>query len=315
MIKKISSPFLGFIFFFSLSEQALAKTEAKQSVGLNFTSNANLVNENKIGDFYTQLNSRVSTEFSAVPVYFNLGWLNYFKETSNNFLSVSLSADIEATQFKTTSTYWIPKLFHRNYLRDNAATSDSSFTHTGLGLDLEKIFIKKSDFSLSAMAGYETRLFSKFQNRNDHEIHFLSDLKYSIDPILKLSAFGGLGLVSSSLSEYSRNYIEFGGGLKSDTEEKINWGSEAVLVQTTYVNRTISQATEITKRRGGTSTKIVESKETTQFVSVKGQIIYTVRPEWFVQTGLSMNTQSSNNPINSYSAIEISVSLFTTALP
>lgn len=298
-----------------MTQQSLAQTQAKHSLGLYYTTNANLVNKNATGDFYTRLDSKWSSSVSEVPFFIGFSWLNYSKETSNSFLSLAVSAEIEATQFNTSSTYWLPKVFHRNYLQDKAATSDTSFTHTGIGLDLEKNFQGSSNLKYSVLAGYETRFFSKFQNRNDHEFHLLSDFDYPLNSELKISGFAGLGLVFSNLSEYSRNYLEFGSGIKSDSKKELDWSIDLSLIQTTYVNRTISQATEITNRRGAISTQIVETKESTQLVNLKAELIYNYLPQWKFNSGISLSSQSSNNIVNQYSDVEISISLITTAFP
>ena len=304
---------LIFSLFVILTVQANAQTEAeiqgKQSLGFFYTSNANLAYTQPIADTYSRLDSKWYGDIQDVPFYFGLSWYNYAKEKSNNMLSVTLSSDL-AQESETFGSYRIvPKIFHRNYIFNTAATSDSSFTNTGIGLDLEKTLQKNSSLDISSSVGLESKRFSQFENRWDHEGHITGDIEYDLNPTLHLNGFSGFGLVFSTLSEYSHSYLDLGFGASGPINADWTWSSEIQIVQKNYFNRTISQSTEITNRRGVTSSVLSTTNEIALLTNLKSTATYKYSTALSFESGLLFAKQGSNNAVNRYNNFEVFTSV------
>lgn len=300
------------LFLFMISQanaQTPAEIQGKQSLGLFYTSNADLVSSQPTADAFTRLDSKWYGQVQDVPFYFGLSWYNYAKQKSNNMLSLNLSTEKLQESHIAGDYQLIPKLFHRNYIFNSAATSDTSFTNTGFGLDFEKSWQKDSGLNLSAMAGFESRHFHQFKNRWDHEGHITGDIQFELASKILLNGFSGLGLVLSSLSEYSHLFLDLGFGAQGPINADWTWNSELQITQKNYLNRTITQATEITNRRGNKSSVLSTTNESTLLNTFKASATYKHDVALNIESGLVFAGQGSNNAVNSYNNFEVFCSI------
>ena len=296
------------LFFFMISQanaQSPAEIQGKQSLGLFYTSNADLVSSGPTADAFTRLDSKWYGQVQDIPFYFGVSWYNYAKQKSNNMLSLNLSTEQLQESHIAGDYQLIPKLFHRNYISNTAATSDTSFTNTGFGLDFEKTWQKNSRLNLSALAGFESRHFHQFKNRWDHEGHITGDVQFELTSKIFLNGFSGLGLVFSSLSEYSHLFLDLGFGAHGPINADWNWNSELQITQKNYFNRTITQATEITNRRGNKSTVVSTTNESTLLNILKTSATYNYNAALRIESGLLFAGQGSNNEVNGYNNFEV----------
>ncbi len=289
--------------------QTTAEIQGKQSFGLFYTSNADLSSSKPVADTYTRLDSKWYGDVQYVPFYLGLAWLNYGKEKSNNMLSLTLSAEKSQENGVVGGYRVVPKIFHRNYIFNTAATSDVSFTNSGIGIDFEKTWQKSPTFNISALIGFESRHFPQFENRWDHEGHINANIEYDLSQSTHLIGFSGLGAVYSGLAEYSRSYLDFGFGAQGPISESWTWSSEFQISQKNYFQRTVSQATEITNRRGNTSTFVSTTNERASVISSKALAAWKFDSSWSLQSGLYLTAQSSNNSVNSYNDFEVFTSI------
>ena len=304
---------LIFSLFLILTSPVKAQTETeiqgKQSLGFFYTSNANFAYTQPIADTYSRLDSRWYGDVQNVPFYLGLSWFNYTKEKSNNVLSVTLSSEFLQEGEIFGNYRIIPKLFHRNYIFNTAATSDSSFTNSGIGLDFEKTWQKNSSLNFSSSAGFESKRFSQFENRWDHEVHITGDIEYDLNSAIHLNGFSGFGLDFSSLSEYSHSYLDLGFGISGPINANWTWNSEFQVLQKNYFNRTITQATEITNRRGIKSSVLSTTNEIALLTSLKATATYSHSDAWSFESGFMFATQRSNNAVNSYNNFDVFTSI------
>ncbi len=300
------------LFFFMISKanaQTPAEIQGKQSLGLFYTSNADLVSSGPTADAFTRLDSKWYGQVQDIPFYFGLTWYNYAKQKSNNMLSLNLSTEQLQESHIAGDYQLIPKLFHRNYIFNTAATSDTSFTNTGVGVDFEKSWQKNSRLNFSALAGLESRHFHQFKNRWDNEGHITGDIQFELTSKILLHGFSGLGLVFSSLSEYSNFFLDLGFGAQGPINADWNWNSELQVTQKNYLNRTITQATEITNRRGNKSTVISTTNESALLNIFKTSATYNYNAALRIESGLLFTGQRSNNEVNGYSNFEVFTSV------
>ena len=295
--------------FFFLGLQTNAQTpkqiQGKQSLGLFYTSNADLLPVQPVADVFTRLDSKWYGEVQDIPFYFGLSWLNYAKQKSNNLLSLNLSSE-QLQESRIAGEYQlIPKIFHRNYINNSAATSDTSFTNSGFGLDFEKTWEKSSRLNFSALAGFESRHFHQFKNRWDHEGHISGDTEFELNEKIQLHGFSGLGFIFSSLSEYSHSYFDLGFGAKGPINPEWTWSSDLQITQKSYFNRTITQVTEINSRRGIKSSALSTTNERTLLTTFKSSATYNYDTAFSVESGLLLASHGSNNAVNGYNNFEI----------
>ena len=289
---------------------AKAETSGKQGLGLYSTSNANQTNDLS-PDTFTQVSSRWSTEVGETPLLYGFSWLNYNKEKANNLLFLSLGAEFSSENETKAKISYLPRIIHRNYVTGQAATSDSSFTNSSLGLDVEFSHEKTSRWQNVYTVGDEVRHYPGL-NRLDNEAHAIADFRFEATPRVQLFATPGAGILISNSSEYSRLFYDLSFGSEFLLRESLFLNLEMIQIQSIYFSRTISQRTEITNRRGaivGYST----AKELTGVSTLKASVRYMVSEILILQSGLSSTSQSSNNPTNDYRSAEIFVSLFLKA--
>ena len=286
-----------------------AETTSKQGLGIRYTSNPNLVADNPTSDFYTKLDSKWYADADDYLLYFGLSWLNYNREKSNNLLSLGISAEKELKSDLLGTYKLAPTVFHRNYINNNAATSDSSFTNTGIGVDLEKSWQPSGDFSYNATAGYDVRQYANFSNRMDHNLHLTGDVGFELNSQVRLMGFGSVGFLISSLSEYTRSYLDLGVGAKGPINAKLTWNTDLLISRNTYLNRSLVQVTEVSNRRGQSSKLDATVKEGYLLSSLSGEISYLHDLNWNMNSGVIISTQNSNNPVNSYNNFETYVSV------
>ena len=294
-------------FFVSLQTHAQTpkQIQGKQSLGLFYTSNADLLPTQPIADVYTRLDSKWYGDVQDVPFYLGISWFNYSKQKSNNLLSLNLSTE-QLQESRIAGEYQlIPKIFHRNYINNSAATSDTSFTNSGLGFDFEKTWEKNSRLNFSSLVGFESRHFHQFSDRWDHQGHISGDTEFEMNEKIQLHGFSGLGFVFSSLSEYSHSYFDLGFGAKGPINSQWTWSSDLQITQKVYFNRTITQVIEINSRRGIKSSALSTTNERTLLTTLKSAATYNYDAAFSVESGLLLATQGSNNKVNGYNNFEI----------
>ncbi len=286
-----------------------AETIGKYSLGGYYTSNANLESTDANSDTYTRFDAKLYGSISENPVYFGIAWVNYSTQNSNDFLTATVSTETESSANEIGQFQIILKLFHRNYLSNSATTSDISFTHTGIGIDFEKDFAPIQKATFSAAVGYEGRHFPSFSNRIDNELHATGDVFYELNPHVKFSGFGGLGIIVSSLNEYARLFLDIGAGASGPITDQVSWGADLQLLRNTYLSRKVNQATEITDRRGRGRIVTSDASEASLLTIMQGTISMQLDPQFSLKGGIETSSQSSNNPINSYSNFEVFASV------
>ncbi len=283
--------------------------QGKQSLGFYYTSNADLLPSEPVADVFSKLDSKWFGDVQDIPFYLSISWFNYAKQKSNNLLSLNLSIEQKKENQIVGDYQLIPKVFHRNYIFNSAATSDSSFTNSGFGLDFEKSWQKSSRLEFNAGTGFESRYFPQFNNRWDHEVHLSGDAEFELNEKIKLHGFSGLGFVFSSLSEYSHSFFDLGFGAQGPINSDWNWNSELQITQKSYFSRTITQATEITGRRGSKSSVLSTTNEKALTTVFKSSTTYNYNTAFSIDSGVLFAAQGSNNAVNSYNNFEVFSSL------
>lgn len=308
MILKISFSFLlSVILFFGISN-AQADTLDKQSAGFRYTDNVYLLPTDKTADFYFFLSSRFQFFLEERILRLKLDYADYTKESDNDYVGLSLSTKLKNVGASTLNG----KLFHKNYVNENAATTDNGFTHTGAALDLERAWASNSNFSFTGGASYETRFFHDFGGRNDHQLMALVDIDFNSNPKIAPYAYADFGVVLSSFSAYSTVFFDLGGGLKGPVSKSLSWIADLDIRSVSYMNRTVDQTMTITKRRGTTQNTNITENEHTQCLTVGGGLSWKLEKSFDFETRMTVSEQNSNNPNFAYQNNEFFLSLIYT---
>lgn len=289
-----------------LAPHAQAETLDKQTLGLRYSDNVYMTPEGRTSDFYLLLNSRYNFYPGESLLGLRLDLADYAKTQDNDYVGIILS--------NRWSQYWRAadlnlKLFHKNYFNGNAATSDSSFTHTGLGMTLEKEWTPRSSMLVLGSTGYETRFFHDFGGRNDHQLMVATDIEFNSNPKITPYTYADMGFVISSQAAYSTMFVDLGGGAKGPITGSLLWVADLDIRSVNYVNRTVNQTLEITKRRGNVQTVDVTDTERTSSVTVGGGTRWNIDRNFELENRLNITSQSSNNPNFAYENTEFYISL------
>lgn len=302
---------LGALSLALLSSSPLhAETLDKQSLGYHYTSNAYLTPDSPVADSYLLLNSRYKFQMLENPLAFRLDFADYLKESDNDYLRLNLNTkwpSLSRGSFRSLDFYL--RLFHKNYLHENVATSDNSFTHTGAGLDMEREWQLSPTLQLTAGAGYETRYFHDFRGRNDHQFMVLADMDFYPGARVSFHTSADLGLTLSSLAAYSATFTDLGAGAKGLINKDLEWISDLDIRAVAYVNRTVDEAVEVGARRGTLKTVTVSEIERTQSLSLSGGLKWTLSKNFDLEGRCIVSKQSSNNPNFAYQNQEAVVSV------
>lgn len=299
-------PVISFIFLFMVFPKAGANTLDKQSIGFRYTDNVYLMPDEKTADFYLLLNSRVQFYFDERKFRLKFDFADYTKEQDNDYASLSLSTKL--TSFTTgllKSSDLNFKVFHKNYVNENVATSDNSFTHTGAGLDLEREWGPNTNVIITGNAGYESRFFHDLDGRSDHQFLLLADFDFNFNPWINPYAYTDLGFIFSSQAAYSAMFFDFGGGAKGPITKSLSWVMDIDVRAVSYLNRRVDQTMELTKRRGALQTVNVTETERSQTVTLGGGLRWTFDRNFELESRINITSQNSNNPNFEYQNNEI----------
>jgi len=289
---------LFLILLILISSKTQADTFAKQSAGFRYTDNVYLAPEAKVADFYLLLNSRLQFSLAERALSLRLDYADYAKESDNDYAGFLLS-----TKFRSPDMNL--KLFHKNYVNENAATSDTSFTHTGAGIDLEKEWTPNQKVAVTGSVGYENRFFHDFGGRNDHQVKATAEFDFNSNPRVTPFAYTDLGLILSSQAAYSATFFDFGGGAKGPITGNLMWLTDFDMRAVSYMNRIVNQTLETTKRRGTTQAVNITDNERTQTTTVGGGLRWSFEKDFQFESRINIANQSSNNPNFEYQNNEI----------
>jgi hypothetical protein len=194
-------------------------------------------------------------------------------------------------------------------VNENVATSDTSFTHTGAGLDLEREWVPNTNIIISGNAGYESRFFHDLDGRNDHQFMLLADFDFNFNPAINPFAYTDLGFIFSSQAAYSAMFFDFGGGAKGPITKSLSWVTDIDIRSVSYMNRRVDQTMELTKRRGSSQTVNITETERTHTVTVGGGLRWAFDRNFEFENRINITSQSSNNPNFEYQNNEIYLSV------
>jgi hypothetical protein len=300
--------FSALIFGFLVSVSSHAEWITRPQAGVGFTSNANYEDSGEDADFYLFL--RNSATHFGPRSEFNL-WLSYkayLEENQNSHFNWRAGSIWP----KRTSALGLLDIDigvgGQHYTANEPGTTEENFDNfygEGAGVKSRSL---RPGVDLRLESGYQLKYFPRLSGRLDHTVYFQSALDWFVHGRNRLSPFGEFGMVFSNDSLFRKNYLELGVDwvqlLRADL--KLNLGFLSRF--STYPNRTVSQETIVSRRRGTTKTSSREENETHSYIQIKGSIV-KILGSLEMAGSLILNSQNSKSGYEDYSELGVLGSL------
>ncbi|MEZ0391190.1 MAG: hypothetical protein ACAH59_03170 [Pseudobdellovibrionaceae bacterium] len=291
------------LFPLALALPAAAQWTMKPQGGLGFTNNANFEETDKDADgFWWVRSSNLLIENRKTSMIW-LNYRDYLKEHQNDVFSYRLGQTHELGVRGLGSFDWDYALGGQYYSEGSPATTEESFNYTFLSTSLAKSFNPNSRMEVVLEPTYEIKFFHQFEGRVDHSLIFNSLLDWTLTPTQTLAPYAEIGLVFSSQSLYSKNYLEFGGEWRIHPQPDLSYGLHFLSRFSSYPHRKISESTVISNKKGRPVSTSQTEIETQTLFQLQGTVA-----KMFERTelagSLALNSQSSRSGFENFQEIQ-----------
>lgn len=289
------------------ASSANAEWSFRPQAGLAATSNAYYSADNRTSDIYAWAKAAGSYLGEKEIYSYALSYRSYTRTTTNNAFTFRLSALIPIQLFDQRDWELELATGGQDYLNENPGTTEQSFDYYYGKASLLKTLKLSPDKELVLQPGFEGRSYPSFGGRFDVDVSARSFLSWAIDGSQELEPFFGLGLVISNQELYTRRYLELGTAWTYLFGSDLKLGLDFSTTFSSYPNRTISQTTAVTSKRGrafSASQVEIESQTLTQFSASLAKILKS--GELKGTAGVSSN--SSRSGAVDYSEFNLSAS-------
>ncbi|MES2965549.1 MAG: hypothetical protein V4760_16835 [Bdellovibrionota bacterium] len=284
----------------STASVASAQTSSRNAAEVGMTSNANLTKENPTSDAYVRISSSNSLVRGDDTLGLRLGYVDYARENINDMFSLRISD-------RRTSSNWsfTGALFTNVYTYGSSpGTTDNAFTNVGAEFRGERSQSWRSN-ALEYGGGYRLRVFPSFDGRNDHTAFALATLDREMSSQLSLGAISEFGILLSSLSEYSRIYLDLGGTLDYQLPDSWTLTGDLTLSQSFFLNRTVTTQTAVSRSRGSGATGSRTSGETYSSLSLSAEGMRQQTETFRWGFGAFVTNQASASGSLDYSVLDV----------
>jgi hypothetical protein len=276
----------------------------RPQAGLGFTNNANYEDSDTDSDFYLFLRNSLTHLGPGAETNLWLSYKAYFEEKHNSVFNWRLGR----TWPKPTRSFGILDLDvaagGQHYSGTAPGRTEESFDNIYAEVAASRTKILKPRTELRLEPGYQLKYFTDLHGRADHTLYFLGSLDWAISARSRLSPYGEFGLVFSNDSLFRRNYLEFGVGYTQPLRRDIDLNLSFMSRFSTFPNRTVSQETIVSRRRGQAKTASLEENETHTLVQLKGSLVKMVN-NLELTGSLILNNQKSKSGFEDYSELGI----------
>lgn len=276
---------------------------AKPSAGVGFTNNANFEDGGEDSDFYLFLRNSAtfSRGDSAWSVW--LSYRSYLEETQNDAFTWRLGTDYpQRLGRERFDLNW--GLGGQHYTGENPGTTEENFDYLYGEVYLGKDLSRTADLETRLETGYNVRNFTRFGGRWDHTLFATGLMDWSVSPQRTLSPYAELGIVVSNDSLYRKNYLEFGLNWRDQVRKDLHYLLGISTRFSTFPDRSVSQTTAVSKRRGVTRYESRRENETHSYVQLKGSVVKIWKEIEFTGSLLVTN-QSSKSGYEEYMEFDL----------
>jgi hypothetical protein len=294
--------FLTILFLYTLD--ASAEIRSRNELGIGMTDNANLESTDRDSDMIMKVATVNYLDHGPYTFGLRLGFLNYNTQDTNDVFSWRLSASGDLrSALKGWKAY--VGVYGNHYPQGAPGTTDTSFDNVGFDVSADRVQQLTSKVDMTFGPGYQFRRYTQFDNRTDHTFFGFADFDFLVTPLFSAGAHSEIGLMFSSLSEYSRSYFEFGGNTVYNLSRSWDWLCDLTVRYSGFFHRTISQNVVTTNRRGIRATSTKEEQETYSNLSLSTEFDYKVSSSATLAFSLNHITQDAKSGTQNYSATEI----------
>lgn len=279
--------------------------------GLAITSNANLVQTNPESDAIAKVGGAWRFPFVSGNSRLSIRYSDYFTHHENDLLSGDLSHTWKAENSSgaTALTYGL-RLQTRNYVKQDAGTTDQGFTHHGMGGNIT--FNPTNPFwSFTPKVDFE---YYPSARRSDFDLSLNAEYDSLVSDADQGFTFGFTpGILYSTASDFSKAYLALSADYEAPLSETSTWGSGLWVTPSFYLSRaTTSTALTPTRRKRGaasTLTTLVSKKEITCFFSPSVWYSKILSSDWLTRIEILGNFQTSKSGTYNYTEFVVLASL------
>lgn len=287
-----------------LSATAAAEWTLRPQAGVGVTDNANHEQDGKNADVFFWVRGAATKHKSESSSSFSLSYQDYISESQNDVFGYRLAKLFPVAWFDRKNWQFEVSGGGQVFTNENPGTTEESFDYVyGQGTLLKTIALNEQS-ELLIEPYYSVRSYTDFGGRLDHELATRASLTHTLRSKQLLEPFASLGIVRSNQSLYDRNYFEIGTDMSWDLrpEKRIGFGISSRF--STYPNRTVSQTTAVTNKRGKV-TKHSQRENETQTYTHAEVFLAKIKASSELKVNLSASTNSSNSGAVDYVALAL----------
>lgn len=218
-------------------------------VGLGYTNNANYESTNTDKDFYGLVSYGALFELEKNSASINIGYMDFKKQSDNDLLSWSGSFIFDTSSDEANKKGITLSTSGQHYVNNAAAKSDESFNSLNFGISYSVTKKVSESYSYTLSPSYSFTKYLAQSTRRDHLLGFSVTYTNKLNEAHSLSPFAEVSYNKSSDGDYSKFGLGIGTSWDWIISDNYELSTSASLGRSTYVNRTISTQTLISRKK------------------------------------------------------------------
>lgn len=266
----------------------------RPQAGVGVTDNANHEEDGKDVDLFFWVRGAATKQKSESSYNFTVSYQDYISESQNDVFGYRLAKLFPVAWFDRKNWQFEISGGGQVFTNENPGTTEDSFDYIYAQGTLLKTISLNERSELLIEPYYSVRSYTDFGGRLDHELATRASLTHTLKSEQLLEPFASLGIVRSNQSIYDRNYFEIGTDMSWDLRPEKRFGFGISSRISTYPNRTVSQTTAVTNKRGKRNLRSQSENETHTYTH--GEVfVAKIKASNELKVNLSANTNSSNS--------------------
>ncbi len=255
-----------------------------------------------MGDGYLKVASNNRWRVSAHTLGFRASYVDFFSQSQNDALSIRVS-----DAFAPDGSAWkfSGALMTNIYTSGSPGTTDESFTSYGMDFAAVREKSLAQATLLEFGGGSRLRFFPSFSGRTDFVFYGSAAIDHEFNGKLTMTGFTELGLLLSTLPDYSRTYLDIGGSADYALPARWNWTTELSIGQSFFMSRSVSTTTLVTERRGRMISGTRTENESYSSFNFSTEAIRKETESFKWGASLSSTNQTSKSGYQDFSAVDI----------
>jgi hypothetical protein len=266
--------------------------------GLSFTSNADLSQNDPESDRILRLGALTRFPLDDSLGKFALRYIDYAKHRENDLLAANFGVTWTGNaQKKETEFEYGLRASLRDYVHDQAGTTDDSFTHYGvIGSATWKTPVSKT-LNLEITPQVDLEHYPKYADRNDIDSSIRGEFGWD-DSADSFELSVTPGILISSVNDFSKIYAGFSAEYDHAIHEDMHWGANVSITPSFYTSRSAGTSAFVLSRngkKGSTTTTAATEKEETLLITPGVWWSKKLAEDWELRAETFFNDQSSKS--------------------